>query len=220
MKPAIIFDMNGVLVDSEPLSEDHFKKFLQQLGHTGPKKITTNVRGLNITAFVTVLREELGLKQDFDELKAAYRKSYYSYLKALPALLAVPGVIQLVKQLHRLGYRLAIGSSGGPARIEFFLTKLEIKEYFPIVVSGDDITHSKPHPEIFLLTAARLETKPKDCIVIEDSNNGVRAAKAAGMQCIGYAGSSHNSDDLSGADVIITDFEALTNSLEQGVITV
>ena len=88
------------------------------------------------------------------------------------------------------------------------------------MVSGDDVEHSKPAPDIFLEAATRLGVKPKDCVVVEDANNGLRAAIAAGMKCIAYSGSTHNTDDLSAADVVVKDFKALTKALKTGELPV
>ena len=94
--------------------------------------------------------------------------------------------------------------------------KLGLKSEFEVIVSGDDVKVGKPAPDCYLLAAKKLGVKPKDCVVIEDATFGVRAAKAAGIKCLGFAGLPHNDEDLSEADVIIKDFHQLAHFVEAG----
>jgi HAD superfamily hydrolase (TIGR01509 family) len=220
MKKAVIFDMDGVIVDSEPLHALHLQKFLIQLGVREPQRFKTNIKGVNATQTWTMLRDEFGLDYEIEELVMQSRESYVSYLETLPHLPCIPGAVELITFLHDAGYRLALASSAAPKRIELFLRKLRLRNCFQAVVCGDDVARSKPAPDIFLLAAKKLRAKPSNCVVIEDANNGVRAAKAAGMKCIAYAGSPHNTDDVSEADIILKDFRALTNSLKHGALPV
>ncbi|HVV66501.1 MAG TPA: HAD family phosphatase [Candidatus Saccharimonadales bacterium] len=213
-KKTVIFDMDGVIVDSEPLHIKHLHAYLVRLGVDDPASFQGNLKGVNARDTWTMLIKEFDLEEELDYLIEDARKSYVEYLKKLPELPSIPGAKELIKQLHKDGYRLALASSAAPKRIELFLNKLNLKSYFDTIVSGDDVPKSKPEPDIFLLAAKKMKAKPGDCVVIEDAKNGVQAAKAAGMKCIAYAGSDHNTDDVSGADTIIKDFTALTRSLQ------
>lgn len=208
MKP-VIFDMDGVVVDSEPLNDQHIEQFLIKIGVPEPVKVPANMRGMNARAAWTVLIEEFELEHAIEDLITDARASYLAYLEAMDPLPEIAGSKALIQQLHSVGVPLALASSANPRRVELCLRKLGLEQYFSVIVSSDDVQKSKPHPDIFLHAADKLQANPQDCIVIEDSQNGVRAAKAAGMKCIAYGGSDHNTDDLSEADVLVTDFALL-----------
>jgi beta-phosphoglucomutase len=210
----VIFDMDGVLVDTEPLNEQHMEAFLTSLGVKKPA-FDPELKGFNSQTIWILLKQQYKLQQNIDELIAQARNHYLDFLKSLDQLPAVAGTRELVEYLDSLGCKLAIGSSASPRRIKFTLEKLGIARYFPVIISGDDIARSKPAPDVFLLAAKKLDADPADCIVIEDAYNGVTAAKAAGMTCIAYTGAEHNHDDLSAADLIIRDFAEFTDSLKK-----
>lgn len=217
---AVIFDMDGVLVDSEPLYEQHLQAFLVKLGVSQPELLEVNLKGVSSRDTSKLLIETFRLEYEIEEFITISRKAYLEHLNSLEELPAIPGVTQFVKYLHKSGYSLALASSASARRIDLFLTKLGLKRYFPVIACGDDVERSKPAPDIFLLAAKKLGVKPQDCVVVEDARNGVQAAKAAGMKCIAYAGSEHNTDDLSEADAVIKDFAALTKSLKQHTLPV
>lgn len=217
---AVIFDMDGVIVDSEPLYEQHLQAFLIKLGVSQPELLEVSLKGVSSRDTSRLLIETFNLEYEVEELVTISRRAYLDHLDSLDELPSIPGVVPFVKHLSKSGYSLALASSASAKRIDLFLTKLGLKLYFPIIACGDDVERSKPAPDIFLLAAEKLGAKPKDCIVVEDARNGVQAAKAAGMKCIAYAGSDHNVDDLSEADLIIKDFAALTKSLKHQVLPV
>jgi HAD superfamily hydrolase (TIGR01509 family) len=217
---AVIFDMDGVIVDSEPLAAAHTNQFLLSLGVKDPSLFTGNIKGRNSHDVWSLYIETFNLPHDLQELKTRSRQSYLDYLAALPELPEIPGAIEFIKYCHGKHYKLAIASGASLERITIFLERLSIREYFDVVVNGDDIQQSKPAPEIFLLAAERLSVKPADCVVVEDAENGVRAAKAAGMKCIAYFGSDHNTDDLLAADLVVNDFHALVGGLKTGSLPV
>jgi HAD superfamily hydrolase (TIGR01509 family) len=208
--------MDGVIVDSEPTHYSHLKAYLKTLGVKNPEDLTENLKGVNASDTWDLLIAKFNLTHEKQFLINDSRSSYLKYLQNLDQLPEIPGAVDLIKTLSKKGHRLALASSSAPKRIELFLGKLNIKSYFEVIVSGDDVSHSKPDPEIFILAAKLMKSKVSDCIVIEDANTGVRAAKAADMTCIAYAGSIHNDDDLHAADLIVKDFEALARSVAHG----
>lgn len=217
---AVIFDMDGVIIDSEPLHKEHLRGFLIEMGVSRPEKFQKNLKGVSAMDIWTALIDEFDLNYELDVLVINYRQSYLSYLKSLKTLPEIAGSTTAIKAFYKAGYKLALASSASPKRIELFLDKLHISSFFPVIVSGDDVVRSKPAPDIFLLAANKLGAKPSDCIVIEDAENGVRAAKAAGMKCIAYGGSEHNTDDLSQADLVIKDFAVLVKALRKGKLPI
>ncbi len=216
----IIFDMDGVIVDTEPLHIQHLHGYLRKIGVVEPESFKRSLKGVSARDTWQMLIENFDLEDDLETLIQDSRESYIDYLESLDTLPVIPGVVQLVKTLHSKGYRLALGSSAAPKRIELFLHKLSLQKYFERIVSGDDVKKSKPAPDIFLKAAQLMQVKPSDCVVIEDANNGIAAARAAGMKCIAYGGSVHNSDDLAQADLIVKDFKTLANSIERGGLPV
>lgn len=217
---AVIFDMDGVIVDSEPLYEQHLQAFLVKLGVSEPELLEVNLKGVSSRDTSKLLIKTFQLEYEVDELVTVSRKAYLDHINSLEKLPSIPGAVEFVKHLSKSGFSLALASSASAKRIDLFLTKLGLKLYFPVIACGDDVNRSKPAPDIFLLAAQKLGVKPANCIVVEDAQNGVRAAKAAGMKCIAYAGSDHNSDDLSEADLVVKDFKALTRSLKNQTLPV
>lgn len=218
----VIFDMDGVIIDSEPHNKNHMILFLAD--HGVPKSEIDfediSPRGSSVRFTTNKLIDIFKLDYEEQELIDRIRQSYIAYLQKLDDLDEIPGARKLINHLHAKGCKLALASSANPARIELFLTKLRLKRYFQTIVSGDEVKHSKPAPDIFLKAAQQLGSKPEKCVVIEDANFGITAAKAAGMKCIAYNGSDHNQEDLSDADVVVKDFNALVRSLQQGVLPV
>lgn len=121
----------------------------------------------------------------------------------------MPGVEHLIKQLKKNEFPLALASSSYPEVIEIILQKTGLKHYFDVVVDSQMAGASKPEPDIFLLAAQKLGIQPERCVVIEDSTNGIEAAKSAGMYCVAYAGPGSELQDQSRADIIISDFGEL-----------
>ena len=121
----------------------------------------------------------------------------------------MPGLVELLKKFYKKGIPMAVASSSGHEIIDILLKQISIRKYFKFTVSSELVGGSKPEPDIFLYTADLLLVKPEECIVIEDSTNGIRAAKAANMFCVAYNGASGNSQNQSLADVQINDYSEL-----------
>ncbi len=214
---AVLFDIYGFIVDTEPLSDLHDKKYLPKIGvDTSKKPLPQSIRGLNAKSFWILLKKEYNLKEDVNVLIDNGRASYLEFLKNTKTIPVISGACELISQLLKSNYRLAIASSANPKRIDMLLDRLDMKKYFEVIVSGDDVTHGKPHPEVFLLTAFNMDVNPSDCIVIEDAAAGVKAAKAADMFCIAYSGSTHNNENLSDADIQVNSFSKLAKWIKDG----
>ena len=124
-------------------------------------------------------------------------------------LKAISGIEALLKDLKLNHFQIALASSSSYVFIDSILDKIGIRDYFDYILSGEDLANSKPAPDIFLEAAKGLGCLPHQCIVIEDSNNGVAAAKAAGMKCIGYMNRTSGNQDLTKATVVIDDFNRI-----------
>ncbi|RYZ00443.1 MAG: HAD family phosphatase [Chitinophagaceae bacterium] len=202
---AVLFDMDGVLVNSEPLYWEMNRAFFRELGGEVSFEEYGAFIGISATTMWQTLKNRFGWEQPIESLKAAERDRKHAALSAAP-LSPIAGIPHLLAQLRREGYRVGLASSSLRRNIDLVLDRLAIAASFDTIVSGEEVLHGKPAPDIFLEAARRVGADAADCLVIEDSRNGVAAAKAAGMCCVGYQNPSSGPQDLSAADLVIDDF--------------
>jgi HAD superfamily hydrolase (TIGR01509 family) len=179
---AVIFDMDGVLADTEPIQEDALAAFLDSRGRSLRSPDYTETIGLDYRTFWAEMIARYELSESVAECVAAYEPILLGRLVGLPA---APGATELVRALEALHVPLAVASSSFLPVVEATLGAIGLRDAFGVVVSGEQVRHGKPAPEIYLLAAERLGVDPSVCVAIEDSANGVRAARAAGMACLG-----------------------------------
>ncbi len=160
----------------------------------------------------TELKRMYCLKESVKELMEERRKIFYSFLKE-ENIKPMPGLINLLNILKKANKKIAIASSSEREYIEYVLDKLNIKDFFEIIISGYDVKKSKPEPDIFLKASEILKIDPKECLVIEDSMNGILAAKRAGMKCIAIPNSITKNQDFSLADKVLNSFNEITIEL-------
>ncbi len=206
-KPAVIFDMDGVLVDSNPFHRQAIGMFCKQHGFSlSEEELRVKVYGRTNKEWITTLFGTLS-----DEKLARYAEEKESLFRQLFAkhLEPVKGLIDFLEQLKKEEISCAIATSAPPANVDFILSRIPIRGNFNAILDDRSITHSKPHPEIYLKAAGILGMLPADCVVIEDSLSGVASAKAAGCRVIGIT-TTHAAHELSEADLVITDFTGLT----------
>jgi sugar-phosphatase len=156
------------------------------------------------------MQAHFGIAEPVDALMRRRQEHFLIALRNAPVLPAMPGAVEAVNALYDAGYPLAVTSSGIREYITLVLDRLGIADRFRVVITGADVMHGKPHPEPYLVTAARLAVPPAACVVFEDATVGVVAAKAAGMRCIAVPNpEATQPQDLSAADLILpslTDF--------------
>ena len=212
MIDTVIFDMDGVIIDSEPLHMEAEQEIFKALGIAISKeKHGTFVGTSSKNMWERIIREH-SLTIPIDKLLEQNKLSYRKRL-AVAVDTAVPGVTELIRALHASGFKLAVASSSVPEDIETVLAMFSVRSYFTAVVSGSNVQYSKPHPEIFLMTAKLLESDPAKCLVIEDSENGVRAAKSAGMKCIGFQNVNSGNQNLTLADQVVNSINEISVDL-------
>jgi HAD superfamily hydrolase (TIGR01509 family) len=207
---AVIFDMDGEIVDSEPLHKKTERVTLSPYGISPSDEELNSYMGTEARVLLSNYIEKYALPVAFADLYAAYRGNLIRIFE--DEIEPIPATLRLIRGLEASGTAMAVGSSSHRALVELVLRKLEIGGAFSAVVTGEDAPRSKPHPDIFLEAARRLGVEPGACLVIEDSSNGVRAAKAAGIRCLGYRNPSSAGQDLGGADWIVDSMEGVTES--------
>lgn len=205
----VIFDVDGVLVDSY---DAHFQSW-QLLGREKGFRFSQR-RFLETFGRTTreILRETLGDERlDDAELAAWDRRKEALFRDILSG--AVPlmdGARELIDQLHEAGFRLAVGSSGPPENVQLVLDALHLPGRIGAVVTGVDVSRGKPHPDVFLQAAERLDVLPDQCAVIEDAAAGIEAAHRAGMFCVALVSKGHTVEELSAADATVVSLRELT----------
>lgn len=201
--------MDGVLVDSEPFHiEIEKRQFeLNQLSisdeeHHQYMGLASDVMWREIAS-----RHSLSIPVEamIDQNRIESIR-YFTELKEIPVM---PGLVGLLEEVRHKNYPLAVASSSFPEIIELVLEKTNLRKYFQAVVSSQEAGKSKPEPDVFLLAAQKLGINPEDCLVVEDSANGIKAAHSAKMSCAAYQGPGANAKDQKEADAIVQNYEQL-----------
>lgn len=203
---AVLFDLDGVIVDSEPL---HVKALDLTCRHFGfvllPEDI---VRFKGVTEKQAARYFFNGSEQAASKIEEfiAFKSRLYAQ-SIVQELELIEGAVHFIHRCRAAGWRIALTTSALPENVESVLQKFQLASCFEAVVSGGEVTHSKPHPEPYLKTAKKLDIEPQHCLVIEDSVNGVRSGKSAGCRVIGLTTTfSHNELEMAGADFVVDSF--------------
>lgn len=209
MTRAIIFDMDGVLVDTERFIAEAAIRFLRERGVEARPADFLPFVGTGENRFIGGVAEKYGLHLDIEDAK---RRTYELYADLVHGQLEpLPGVKDFIAAAQSRGLKLAVASSADAVKIGINLREAGIpEEAFGAIVSAHDVTHTKPDPEIFVIAAQRLGIAPDQCLVVEDALTGVKAAKAAGMRCLGLT-TTFAAERLleAGADAIAPDLSAV-----------
>lgn len=197
---AVIFDMDGVLTDSEPLINEAAVAMFREKGHQVHPEDFVPFVGTGEDRYLGGVAERHGIPLDLPEAK---RRTYEIYLGLVPQKLrAFPGAVEFVRACRQAGLRIAVASSADRIKIEANLHKIGLPpENWDAVISGEEVVRKKPAPDIFLAAAQKLNVSPSACVVIEDAVNGVAAAKAAAMRCVAVA-QTFPAERLANADLI------------------
>jgi beta-phosphoglucomutase family hydrolase len=202
---AIIFDMDGVLVDSEPLHLLAMTRFLEQFGIEYSEKENQEFLGRKDLYIAQVLIDRCSLKMTARELVDGKEKILDEIMHSSSA--ARPGVYEILEAAKQASIPAAVASSATVQAIQTVMKILDIGKYFSAFTSGDEVEHSKPAPDIFLLAASKLGVAAENCLVIEDTLNGLKAAKAAGMYSISIPCDATAHQDHSIADLRLSSLE-------------
>lgn len=206
---AVIFDMDGVLVDSQPY---HFKADIDTMAEYGvikDQKFYESFAGTLTADRMRTLKEMFGLDVPVEEMTIK-RENMILDIMGKEDIKPVSGIPEFLRSIKEKGLTTAVASSSDYKLINLILDRLKIAKYFDSVTSGSDVKRGKPSPDVFLLAAERIGIEPAECLVVEDSENGVKAAKAAGMKVLGYINPTSGKQDLSLADFITDDFKKIS----------
>ena len=203
---AVIFDMDGVIIDSEPLHFEVEAKLLEELGGVFDLDYHNSLVGTNDRLMWSLFKEKFNLKPDLDLIIEMKKERFLVEIDRIPL---VKGFDKLISSLYQEGYLLGLASSNNRTSINKIINVFNLDKYLDFSISGDEVSRGKPDPEIFLRAAQLIGVAPEECLVIEDAKNGVEAAKTAGMKCIGYRNPNSGDQNLSQADLIIDEYDEL-----------
>jgi len=214
---AIIFDMDGVIVDSHPVHRRAWQRFLKQLGRDVSEKELDFIMDGHKRA--DILRHFLGDLSDQQIDEYGQRKDLF-FQESAQEVQPVRGLVEFVRHVAGEDKPMAVATSASESRTRFTLEQLGLRDYFQTVVTGVDVSSGKPAPDIYREACLRLHVNPKSALAFEDAMAGVTAAKAAGLLCVGVV-SHQSASDLTraGADLTIADFEGLSLEVLQSRLT-
>lgn len=212
---AIILDMDGVIVDSEPIRERAEIETCREFGMEVSKSEWDNFRGKKLEDIFSYASQKYG--KGNEPIEKMIERKIELYLKiALQDLKIIDGAREFLEKLKSDGrYSFALTTSGRKIQQDQILEKFGLENIFPIMVTADDVKNGKPHPEPYAITAVKLNEKPQHCLVVEDSDNGIRSAKAAGCMACGITSQFFSRERLmqAGADVVVDHFSELSEIL-------
>lgn len=201
--------MDGVIVDTEPV---HYYAYMQHFKHLNidvPDEMYATFTGNSTRNVYQKIKETFAILDEVEGLVNHKRELFNNAFDQKEDLHLLPGVENLIQDLHAKGFQLVLASSSAKVTIGRVFKRFNLHQYFSHIVSGEDFPKSKPHPAIFEKAVELSGTAKEECIIIEDSTNGIKAAKAAGVYCIGYKSENSKFQELQEADKIISHFDEL-----------
>ena len=217
MIKTVIFDMDGVIVDTEPVHRYAYFQHFDELKIPVDDALFATFTGNSTRNVFQKLKEKFLLEHEVEDLIQRKRNIFNDAFDTKEDLHLLEGVENLIKNLHLADFELIVASSASKVTIDRVFERFNLYQYFSHIVSGEDFPKSKPDPAIFL-HAVSISTSEKDqCIVIEDSKNGLEAAKSAGIFCVGYNSEHSKLQDLSKSDLIINHFNELSPQIIQNL---
>ena len=212
MIEAVVFDLDGVLIQSEEVWDDVRAAYVGERGGRYDEEVQRALMGMSSTEWSRYLHEVAGVPDEPDEINAAVvRRMLDAYRGHLPL---IDGAVDAVRRLSAR-YPLGLASSSNRELIDAALELAGLTPYFMVTVSSEEVAHGKPAPDVYLEAARKLEADPTACVAVEDSHGGIRAAKAARMRVVAVPNPSYPPDDeaLELADVVIHSLDELTPEL-------
>lgn len=210
MLKAVLFDMDGVIVDSEPLHKKAYYKMFEDVKILVSTKLYESFTGQSTFKICQTLCEYFHLKQAPSEL-VDLKRNHFKYIFENDATFSlIDGVLDLIVDYKINGLKLVLASSASMLTINRVFEKFDLDKYFVAKLSGADLKASKPHPEIFIEAAKASGFKKEECLVIEDSTNGIQAASAAKIYCVGFDSLHSKNQDYKEADLVVKNFKEIS----------
>ena len=206
---AVIFDVDGVLVDSYHAHYASWQKMAEEQDWTMTETEFAHSFGRTSREIIAELWSDACLS-DKDVAEADDRKEFFYREILRAAFPAMDGAARLITALAQSGFLMAVGSSGPPENVQLVLDQVDRERRIQAVITGADVTRGKPDPQVFQLGAERLAVPCGRCVVVEDAPPGVTAAHAAGMRCVAVASTGRTTEELKAADLIVSSLEELT----------
>lgn len=209
MIKCIFFDMDGVIVNSEPMHWEVWRQVFAEYGLDVKYDVYKGCIGSNANYLLKLIYDGYGKDLSKEpEIHTRFAKTKTAYMEE-HGLPVTKGVLEAVRELKRKGYRLAVVSSSPIDYITKVIERVGLSDCFEKLLSGDQIKNPKPAPDVYLMAAEAFGVTPEECVVVEDSHNGSKAAKAAGMKCFGFYNPDSGNQDLSITDLVFDDFEKM-----------
>ena len=209
MLKAVLFDMDGVIVDTEPLHHKAYHKMFNDYNIDVNTFLYESLTGQSTKNVCKKLCSHFNLDVNANELVDRKRYHFKDLFFNDPSLCLIDGVHDLIKDYYTNGLTLVLASSASMLTINNVFTRYDLDQYFIAKLSGADLKASKPHPEIFIKAAEASGFNKNECLVIEDSTNGIKAAYDAGIYCIGYDSLNSKNQDYSLANNVVSDFKEI-----------
>ncbi len=213
MIQAVLFDLDGLLADSEPLQKAAWHTYLAQHGHALNPSLIERMFGLRLWESAELVRVELGLSFPVEQIMTERDEVFLRSLAN--TLQPMPYAREAVAAARRHKLYTALATSGHRRYVQIALREIRLTSGFDVIVTGDAVTRGKPDPDIFLRAAALLDLPPAQCVVVEDTLHGITAARAAGMLAVAVPNALTRELDFSAADMIYPSLQAFCTWLEQ-----
>ncbi|MEJ6792642.1 MAG: HAD family phosphatase [Lacinutrix sp.] len=209
MLKAVLFDMDGVIVDTEPLHKKAYFLMFDTFKIEVSNELYESFTGQSTINVCRQISEIFNLNDAPEDLVQCKRKIFTELFHSDPSLQLIDGVLELIKNYYNNGLTLVLASSASMLTINNVFKRFNLDQYFIAKISGADLKASKPHPEIFIKAAELAGFLKTECLVIEDSTNGIKAANAAGIFCIGYKSYHSKNQNYSLANSVVDNFNSI-----------
>lgn len=218
MLKAVLFDMDGVIVDTEPLHRKAYFKMFSDVNISVNEDLYTSFTGQSTINICKRLVSHFNLTYTPQYLMKLKRMHFKYLFENDTDLQLIPGVLELIKDYHQNNVKLVVASSASMPNINRIFNRFDLDQYFMGKFSGADLKESKPHPEIFLKSVVHTGCLKSECIVIEDSTNGISAAHAAGIFCVAFKSEHSTGQDYSKANMIISDYKEIAYNIAKEIV--
>ncbi|MFV0187423.1 HAD-IA family hydrolase [Empedobacter falsenii] len=209
MIKTVIFDMDGVIVDTEPVHKYAYFEHYKELNIPVTEELFATFTGQSTKNVYQILKDKFDLKEEVNDLVLRKRTIFNEAFDTKPDLYLIDGVEELIKDLYANKIELILASSASKSTINRVFSRFQLDQYFSHKISGENFPKSKPDPAIFLHAAEIAKSEHDECIVIEDSTNGVEAAFCANLYCLGYKSVNSKKQNLEKANSIVDDFNQI-----------